>query len=337
MNSDSMRMKKFINDPKNLVAELLEGMVLAFPGKVQLANRNIVVRAVPKEAGKVRLVTLGGSGHEPGLSGFVGKGMLDSSVAGDIFAAPGAPRCLEAIRSACANGESALLIVLNHAGDVLSGNIAMEMALREGCKVKMVLTHEDIAGGQNPDDRRGLVGFFPVYKVAGAAAERGASLDACLEIATRMESNMRSLAVAVSTATHPSTGQPIFHLEADEMEIGMGQHGEAGTGRMQLKSADETAEIMLNMLLDDLAVKSGEEILVLVNGAGATTLMELLIVFRRVAQVLMERKIKLVRSAVGEFITTQEQAGFQLLIARMDQELVDLWDAPADAPFFVKQ
>ena len=337
MNSDPMRMKKFINDPKNLVGELLEGMVLAFPGKVQLPSRNIVARAVPKEAGKVRLVTLGGSGHEPGLSGFVGKGMLDYSVAGDIFAAPGAPRCMEAIRAACSKGESALLIVLNHAGDVLSGNIAMEMALREGCKVKMVLTHEDISGGPNPDDRRGLVGFFPVYKVAGAAAERGASLDASLEIATRMERNMRSLAVAVNTATHPSTGQPIFQLEDDEMEIGMGQHGEAGTGRMQLKSADQTAEIMLNMLLEDLAVKSGEELLVLVNGAGATTLMELLIVFRRVAQILTGKKIKLVRSAVGEFITTQEQAGFQLLIARMDRELVDLWDAPADAPFFVTQ
>ncbi len=332
-----MRMKKFINDPQNLVAELLDGMVLAFPDKVRLSARNIVARAVNKAPGKVRLVTLGGSGHEPGLSGFVGRGMLDYSVAGDIFAAPGAPRCMEAIRSACANGESALLIVLNHAGDVLSANIAMEMALREGLKIKMVLTHEDIAGGPNPDDRRGLVGFFPVYKVAGAAAESGAGLEECLEIANRMERNMRSLAVAVSTATHPSTGQPIFHLEDDEMEIGMGQHGEAGTGRMQLKSADQTAEIMLNMLLEDLAVKSGEELLVLVNGAGATTLMELLIVFRRVAQVLAEKKIKLVRSAVGEFITTQEQAGFQLLIARMDQELIDLWDGPADAPFFVMQ
>jgi dihydroxyacetone kinase-like protein len=296
-----------------------------------------VARAVNKAPGKVRLLTLGGSGHEPGLSGFVGRGMLDYSVAGDIFAAPGAPRCMEAIRSACANGESALLIVLNHAGDVLSANIAMEMALREGLKIKMVLTHEDIAGGPNPDDRRGLVGFFPVYKVAGAAAESGAGLEECLEIANRMERNMRSLAVAVNTATHPSTGQPIFHLEDDEMEIGMGQHGEAGTGRMQLKSADQTAEIMLNMLLEDLKVKGGEELLVLVNGAGATTLMELLIVFRRVAQVLAEKKIKLVRSAVGEFITTQEQAGFQLLIARMDQELIDLWDAPADTPFFVMQ
>src|SRR5271170_7099499 len=133
-----MRMKKFINDPKNLVGELLEGMVLAFPDKVQLPSRNIVARAVPKEAGKVRLVTLGGSGHEPGLSGFVGTGMLDYSVVGDIFAAPGAPRCLEAIRSACAEGGSSLLIVLNHAGDVLSGNMALEMAQREGCKIKMM-------------------------------------------------------------------------------------------------------------------------------------------------------------------------------------------------------
>lgn len=332
-----MRMKKFINDPQNLVPELLEGMVLAFPDRVRLSGRNIVARAAPKESGKVRLVTLGGSGHEPGLSGFVGKGMLDFSVAGDIFAAPGAPRCMEAIRSACAQDNSALLIVLNHAGDLLSGNLAMEMALREGLKVKMVLTHEDIAGGPNPDDRRGLVGFFPVYKVTGAAAERGAGLDACLEIATRMERNMRTLAVAVNTATHPSTGQPIFELGDDEMEIGMGQHGEAGTGRMPLKSADETAAIMLDMLLQDLAVKSGEELLVLVNGAGATTLMELLIVFRRVAHILSEKKIKLVRSAVGEFITTQEQAGFQMLIARMDPELIELWDEPADAPFFVKQ
>jgi dihydroxyacetone kinase-like protein len=152
-----------------------------------------------------------------------------------------------------------------------------------------------------------------------------------------MERNMRSLAVAVKTATHPATGQPIFELGDDEMEIGMGQHGEAGTGRMQLKSADETAETMLNMLLDDLRVKSGEEILVLINGAGATTLMELLIVFRRVAQVLTAKKINLVRSAVGEFITTQEQAGFQMLIARMEPDLIELWDTPADTPFFARR
>jgi dihydroxyacetone kinase-like protein len=260
--------------------------------------------------------------------------MLDVSVPGEIFAAPGAPRCLEAIRLAD-YGAGVLFIVLNHAGDVLASNITMEMAAREGLKVKMILTHEDISSGSDPEDRRGLVGFLPVYKVAGAAAEQGSSLDQCQAIAERMERNMRTLAVAVQTATHPSTGQPIFDLGDDEMEVGMGQHGEAGTGRMKLKTADETAELMLQMLLDDLQVKAGEELLVIVNGAGATTLMEMFILFRRVHHILKAKGIKLVRSKVGEFITTQEQGGFQLMIARMDPELTRLWDAPSDAPYFV--
>jgi dihydroxyacetone kinase-like protein len=331
-----MRMKKFINDPEHLVRELLEGLALAFPERIQLTSDGVVARAASKKPEKVRLITLGGSGHEPGLSGFVGEGMLDYSIAGGIFAAPGAPKCIETIRQACANGSSALLIVLNHAGDILSANIAMDIALSEGLRIKVVTVHEDISGGPGSEDRRGLVGFLPVYKVAGAAAEQGASLDECVALAERMERNARTLSVATRTATHPSTGASIFELGEDEMEIGMGQHGEAGTGRMKLKTADETAEIMLKMLLDDLAVIPGEELLVVVNGAGATTLMELLIVFRRIAQILKSKQIRLVRSAVGEFITTQEQAGFQLMIARMDEELVKLWDAPSNAPFFVR-
>jgi dihydroxyacetone kinase-like protein len=330
-------MKKFINDPKHLVSELLEGLVLAFPDKVQMAGSNIVTRANPKAPQKVRLVTLGGSGHEPGLSGFVGEGMLDTSVVGEIFAAPGAPRCLEAIRAASTDGAGVLLIVLNHAGDVLSANIAMQAAIREGLNVQMVLTQDGISSDPDIKDRRGLVGFLPVYKIAGAAAEHGVSLDGCCKIAERMERNTRTLAVAVRTATHPATAQTIFELDDDEMEIGMGQHGEAGTGRMKLKTADETAEIMLNMLLADLGVAGGEELLVILNGAGATTLMELWILFRSVSKILDAKKIKLVRSAVGEFITTQEQAGFQMMIARMDAELIQLWDAPADTPYFVKR
>lgn len=331
-----MQMKKFINQPDHLVEELLEGLALAYADKVRLAGRNIVVRNTPKKTGKTRLITLGGSGHEPGLSGFVGTGMLDYSVAGEIFAAPGAPTVVDALRMACSEGDSALLVVLNHSGDVLSSNIALETATREGLNVRMVLTHEDISGGANLEDRRGLVGFLPVYKVAGAAAEQGASLDDCVKVAERMERNTRTLAVAVRTATHPSTGQAIFDLEDDEMEIGMGQHGEAGIGRMPLKTADDTAEIMIEMLLNDLKVMAGEELLVLVNGAGATTLMELLIVFRRIAKVLKAKRIKVVRSLVGEYITTQEQAGFQLMIARMDPELLRLWDAPANTPFFIQ-
>ena len=331
-----MVMKKFINNPENVVRELLQGYVLAYPNKVKLAGDNLVVRAMPKAWGKVGVLTLGGSGHEPGLSGFVGEGMLDVSVPGEIFAAPGPPRCLEAIKIAD-RGAGVLFIVLNHAGDVLTANLTMQMVQKEGINVKMILTHEDISSGprEKPEERRGLVGFLPVYKVVGAAAEQGLSLDEVLKVADRMERNMRTLAVAVKTATHPSTGEAIFTLGDDEMEIGMGQHGEAGTGRSKLKTADETAEIMLKQLLDDLEVKTGEELLVILNGAGATTLMELFIVFRRMHQILQAKQIRVARSIIGEYITTQEQAGFQMFIARMDNELIRLWDAPCDTPYFV--
>jgi len=331
-----MAMKKFINKPENLVQELLEGYALAFPNKVKLAGSNLVVRAKPKAKGKVGVVTLGGSGHEPALSGFVGEGMLDISVPGEVFAAPGPPRCLEALQMAD-RGAGVLFIVLNHAGDVLAANLTMEMAKKQGLNVKHVLTHEDIAGGprSRPDDRRGLVGCVPVMKVAGAAAEAGRSLDEVLAAAERMSGNMATLAVAMSPATHPATGQALFALPDDEMEIGLGQHGEPGTGSMKVKTADETAEAMLARLLEDLQVKKGEPLLVLLNGAGATTLMELFIVFRRVAQVLKEKGIVLARGAVDEFLTVQEMAGFQMCIARMDKDLLWLWDAPCDTPYLV--
>jgi len=331
-----MKMKKFINNPENLVSELLQGYTLAYPDKVKLAGKNIVVRAVPKAMGKVGVVTLGGSGHEPGLSGFVGMGLLDASVPGEIFAAPGPPRCLEAIRLAD-RGAGVLLVVLNHQGDVLTANLTLELAAQQGLKVKQVLLHEDIASGSRdkPEDRRGLVGFLPVYKVAGAAAEDGQSLEEVLALAERLERNMRTLSVAARSAVHPSTGLELSPLGDDEMEIGAGQHGESGPGRMKLKSADETAEIMLVRLLEDLEARSGDDLLVIVNGMGATTLMELFIVFRRVSQLLAAKSIKLVRSLVGEFITAQEQAGFQLFVARLDRELLRLWDAPCDAPYLV--
>jgi dihydroxyacetone kinase-like protein len=329
-------MKKFINRPQDLVAELLEGYVLAYSDKVRLQGNHLVARAVPKREGRVGIVTLGGSGHEPGLSGFVGEGMLDVSVPGEIFAAPGPPRCLEAIRLAD-RGAGVLFIVLHHEGDLLTANLTMDMARRQGLNVKMILTHEDIASGppDKSEERRGLVGFLPVYKIAGAAAEQDCSLDRVLALAERMERNGRTLAVAVATATNPCTGQPIFTMPDDEMCIGMGQHGEAGVGRMKMQTADQTAELMLGQLLQDLDVKSGEDLLVILNGAGATTLMELFIVFRRMSGILRDRGIRIARSRVGEYITTQEQAGFQMHISRMDSELLSLWDAPCDTPYFI--
>ncbi len=335
-------MKKFINAPENIVPELLEGFTLAHSDKVRLQGKNIVTRTTPKGSGKVGLVTLGGSGHEPGLSGFVGEGLLDASVAGGIFAAPGAPAVAEAIRMAD-RGAGVLLVILNHSGDVLSGNMALNMARHGGVRVESVLTHEDISTG--PKDRheegRGLVGFLPVYKVAGAAAELGLSLAEVHAIAERMSNGMRTLAVAVRAATHPVTGatigDPNNPLGEHEMEIGMGQHGEAGLNRSPMKSADETAEFMLTALLDHLEAKPGDRLLVIVNGAGATTLMELFIVFRCVHQSLRSRGMVVARSLVGEYITTQEQAGFQLCIARMDDELLRLWDASCNSPYLTCQ
>jgi dihydroxyacetone kinase-like protein len=331
-----MPMKKFINNRENLTAELLEGYALAYGEKVTLTANRLVVRAKPKAAGKVGVVTLGGTGHEPALSGFVGYGMLDVSVPGEIFAAPGPPRCLEALKLAD-RGAGVLFVVLNHAGDVMSATMAMQMAKKQGLNVTMVLTHEDIAGGPRtqPDSRRGLVGCVPVIKIAGAAAEAGKPLDEVVRVAEKMNQNMATLAVAVKSATHPSTGQEIFTLADDEMEIGMGQHGEAGTGRMKLKSADETAETMLAMLLADLEATTGDRLLVLLNGVGATTQMELCIIFRRVHQICAQRGIAIARGRINEYLTVQEMAGFQMFAARVDDEVLSLWDAPADAPYFV--
>ena len=245
-------MKKFINNPEHITAELLEGYTLAYADKVSLVSEKIVVRTHPKSSDKVAIVTLGGAGHEPALSGFVGEGMLDASVVGDIFAAPGAPKLLEALK--LFNRDAGiLLVVLNHAGDVMSANMALQLAEREGINVKMLLTHEDISAGLDTpaEDRRGLAGCVPLFKVAGAAAEAGKSLDEVYEIAERFNQQMATLAVAMTGATHPQNGQSISELPDDEMEIGMGQHGEAGGGRTKILTADETAERMLLPLVQD--------------------------------------------------------------------------------------
>lgn len=329
-------MKKMINKPENLVNELLEGFSLAFPEKIRLAEHRVIIRATPKARGKVALVTLGGCGHEPGLSGFVGQGMLDASTPGQIFAAPAPDRCLEAIKMAD-RGAGVLFVVLNHAGDVLTANYTMEMAHALDLNVRMVLVHEDIASGpvEKPEERRGLVGFVPVMKIAGAAAESGLSLEEVFSIARQVERNTRTLAVAFTSATHPVTGEDIAPIGENEMIVGMGQHGEAGGNSIPMQSADETADLVLGLLLEDLDVRSDDELLVLLNGAGATTLMELFIIFRRVRQTLAEKNITVARNKIGEFITTQEQAGFQMNITRMNTALIDFWDAPCDTPYFV--
>ncbi len=260
--------------------------------------------------------------------------MLDISVVGDIFAAPGPPKVFEALKMA-GRDAGILFVVLNHEGDVLSANMAEQMAQKEGIVIKRVLTHEDIAPGADApvENRRGLVGCIPLYKIAGAAAEAGKSLEEVYAIAERFNQNMATLAVALKTATHPSAGEPIFDLADDEMEIGMGQHGEAGTGCSKVMTADETADIMIRQLSGAVKAGSGDKLLVMLNGAGATTLMELYIIFRRVKQYLDGQGIEIARSLVGEYLTVQEMAGFQMFVAKMDDELLEYWDAPCDTPY----
>lgn len=331
-----MIMKKFINNPNDLTTELLEGYTLAYKDVVKLESQKIVVRSQAKSSEKVAIVSMGGAGHEPAISGFVGEGMLDASVVGDIFAAPGAPKVLEALRM-FKRDAGILLVVLNHAGDVMSANLAMQMAEREGINVKMLLTHEDISAGLDTpiEDRRGLGGCIPLYKVAGAAAEQGKSLEEIAEIAERFNGQMATLAVAMTGATHPQNGGAISVLPDDEMEIGMGQHGEAGGGRSKILSADETAEKMILPLITDTKAKSGDKVMLIINGTGATTHMEMNIIFRKANNVLESKGINVSAGKIGELLTVQEMGGFQMILCKLDTDHQKFIKAPANAPYWV--
>lgn len=332
-----MKMKKFINNPADLTTELLEGLALAHADLVELGPSRLVINKRLASANRVTVVTLGGAGHEPALSGYVGEGMVDISVVGDIFAAPGPQACVDAFKLAD-KGHGVLFVVLNHAGDMLTAKLAMKQAVKEGLNVVKVVTQEDIANAprSNSDDRRGLVGCVFTYKVAGAAAAEGKSLQEVAAIAQSFADNMATLAVAARGATHPGTGDEIADLPEDEMEIGMGQHGEGGGGRQPMKSADETAVIMVNALLNDLSITEGEKVLLVLNGTGATTLMELFIVFRKCVHYLKEKGVTVAASAVGEFLTVQEQAGFQMLMARVDGQTVHYLNQPCTTPYYKK-
>jgi len=330
-------MKKFINSQENLSKELHEGFAAANQNIVTLKPGNIIINNKLDSANRVTIVTLGGAGHEPALSGFVGEGMADVSVVGDIFTAPGPKACFEGVKLAD-KGKGVLFVVLNHAGDMMTGDLVMKQVEKEGLNVKKIVTQEDVSNAPryDSDNRRGLVGAIPTLKIAGAAAAEGKNLEEVAAITQRFADNMATLAVAARGATHPSTGIAMSEMDDDEMEIGMGNHGEGGGGRQKMKSADETAEIMLSVLLKDLSIKSGEKLMLILNSVGATTLMELFIIFRKCEQLLQEKNIEIAANYIGELLTVQEQAGFQMFIARMDKELLRLWNAPCNTPYFKK-
>ncbi|MEG0547775.1 MAG: dihydroxyacetone kinase subunit DhaK [Coprobacillus sp.] len=329
-----MVMKKFINNPENLTKELLEGLALAHSDVLEVLPNNLVVSKTLKDADRVTIVTLGGTGHEPALEGFVGEGMVDIAAAGDIFAAPGPQACVEAIKMAD-KGHGVLFVVLNHAGDMLSANLAMKECRKLGLNVAKVVTQEDIttAPREDADNRRGFVGCCAVYKIACAAAKAGKSLEEVAKIAQDFADNMAAISVAAKIATHPSTGSDLGEIADDLIGIGMGQHGEGGGDLVPIQSADETIKTMSEALIKDLDLKSGEKILVFVNGSGATTLMELLICYRAVVKHLETKGITVVANWVDEILTVQECAGFQLFYARMDDELLGYWEAPCNTAY----
>lgn len=330
-------MNKFINSTENITAELLEGYTMAFSDTVKLGAENIVVRTNPKAEDKVAIIAFGGSGHEPAVSGFVGEGMLDASVVGDIFAAPGAQRLFQALQM-FKREAGILLLVLNHSGDVMSGNMARQLAERAGIKVKAIMTHDDISAGLDAadDDRRGLAGAIPMYKILGAAAEQGKSLDELVEIGERFNKQLATLAVAMRACTHPQNGATITELPEGMMQIGMGQHGEAGQGGNEpLVSADATAEFMVGQLMKKLDVKSGDKVLLYINGVGSTTLMEQFIVYRAAAKKLEAAGVTVADGYAGELLTVQEQAGFQMILGKLDADHLDLLkNYKADAPYW---
>lgn len=327
----AVRTKKLINAPDQILPQMLEGFAAAYHDIVRLTESGLIVRRTPKAEGKVGLVIGNGSGHEPAMIGLVGEGLFDVNVPGEIFTAPGPDRIVEGIRAAD-RGAGVLVCVSHHAGDRLNAEIALELCAAEGIEnVEMVILYDDISSaprGSEPE-RRGTAGLFFVWKMLGAFAETNATLAECRAMAERIRDNTRTLAMALTSGSNPVTGRTMFELPDDEYEIGMGVHGEVGSGRHTLTGADDVIDRMLPALIDDLPFQAGDDVLVMLNNSGSLTLMELYILFRRIDQRLREHGIRVYKSWIGPYATTQEMAGFALSLCRADDELKALWDAPA--------
>ncbi len=323
-------MKKLINDPKNVVDEAAKGFAAAHSELVTVQFDPIfIVRKDAPVAGKVALVSGGGSGHEPLHGGFVGYGMLDAAVPGPVFTSP-TPDPILAATKTVDSGAGVLHIVKNYTGDVLNFETAAELAEAEGITVRTVVVDDDVAVRDSlyTAGRRGVAGTVLVEKIAGAAAQRGDDLDAVAAVATRVNAEVRSMGVALTPCVVPHAGEPSFTLAEDEIEIGIGIHGEPGRERIALEPADRIVDRLLSPILEDLPFASGDRALLFVNGMGGTPQLELYILFRRAVEVLAERGIEVTRTLVGNFVTSLEMQGASISVLRLDDELTQLWDAP---------
>ncbi len=331
-------MKKLINDPNAVAMEALDGLALAYPQYLRkLEHLTAVVRKDAPMAGKVAVVTGGGSGHEPMFAGYVGPGWADASVAGNVFTSPPPPPIYEAAKTVH-GGAGVIFLYGNYAGDVLNFDMAAEMLTGEGIQVSTVRIADDVASAP-PDrrgERRGIAGDFFVIKVASARAEERANLAEVTSVAEKARDNTRSMGVALSSCVIPASGRPIFEIGEQEMEIGMGLHGEPGVRRGPMTTADLVAQDMVGRILTDMQAKAGDEVAVLVNGLGATPLSELFIMFRAARGCLDAAGLTVWRSYVGNFAASLDMAGCSFTLMRLDSELKRLLSAPAESPAFVQ-
>ena len=336
-------MKKIINKPERVVDEMIDGILKAYPyhlRKVASSDRGTrgLVLADAPIRGKVGIATGGGSGHLPLFLGYLGQGLADGVAVGDVFSSPSAQEMLEVTKE-IDGGKGVLYLYGNYSGDVMNFDMAAEMAEEEGIRVLTSLGADDVASAPlaEKETRRGIAGLFYAYKLAGAKAAEMADLDEVKRIADKAIDNTRSMGVALSPCTIPAVGEPTFILGENEMEIGMGIHGEQGIESGDLKTADEIVEIMLSKVLEDLKPKFNDTVSVLINGLGATAPSELYIMYRKVYDVLQEKHITIYKPFIGEYATSMEMKGASISVIKLDDELRTLLDAPSHSPFLLQQ
>ncbi|MCR6790055.1 dihydroxyacetone kinase subunit DhaK [Bacillus thuringiensis] len=325
-------MKKFINNPEKVVRDMIDGMLFAHSDKLQnMGETNIILRANSPFPGKVAIVSGGGSGHEPAHIGFVGKGMLDAAVMGEIFTSPTPDQILKAIQKVDA-GSGVLLIVKNYSGDIMNFEMAAEMAEAQGIPIATVIVNDDIAiaNSSHTMRRRGISGTIFVHKIAGAMAEKGASLKEVEDVANKVIANIRSMGMALKTCTIPGAGTVGYKIAENEIEVGIGIHGEPGTHRISMIAANEMAELLLEHILSDMQLKIGDKVAVMVNGLGGTPLMELYILNKMINIILNKIGIDICKTYVGEYMTAIDMAGFSITLLKLDEQLTALLNDPAN-------
>ena len=328
------RLKKLINTPETEVKDALAGMAAAHADLIRVEyDPNVIIRKDAPKKGKVGLVSGGGSGHEPMHGGYVGRGMLDAACPGAVFTSP-TPDQMARATKAVDGGAGVLHIVKNYTGDIMNFEMAAELARGEGGRVSAVVTNDDVAVQDSlyTAGRRGVGVTVLLEKIVGGAAEAGYDLEKCTELAKRVNANGRSMGMALTSCIVPAAGKPTFDIADDEMELGIGIHGEPGRERTKLKPANEIAEILTSTVVKDLPFKRGDEVLAFVNGMGGTPLLELYVVYNAVHQYLTKEGIKVTRSLVGSYITSLEMAGCSVTLLKLDAEATKFWDAPVHTP-----